>query len=268
MTTNRLRQYDDLSYVEKLSLIDFSYSRLSTYEYCPAQYFYSYIYKAPRGFAEHAVLGNVIHKVMEIIAGTAPSQDEVESLYQDARDEFDPEELISEHLIEAGIQMIFEYLSRHEDEMVTAPPNIIGREKEFQFVLDNLLFRGYIDRIDQIDPETIWICDWKSGKNQVAQKWVHNNAQLGIYFLACSLMYPEVKTVRASMYYLRSGKQISYTYTHEKDFDRVLDLVTQAVAVVRGDQYFHYTSNERRCTWCDHNKSKICSVGVKRSYKR
>ena len=51
-----IRNLEDLTSLERLSLTDFSYSRLDTYKMCPSKYFYTYIQKEPRLFGEAAVL--------------------------------------------------------------------------------------------------------------------------------------------------------------------------------------------------------------------
>lgn len=52
----QIKKIDDLDPLQKLALIDFSYSRIDTYQQCPSKYFYSYIKKEPRIFGEAAVL--------------------------------------------------------------------------------------------------------------------------------------------------------------------------------------------------------------------
>jgi len=51
-----IKKIEDLDPLQKLSLLDFSYSRLDTYTQCPSKYFYSYIQKEPRLFGEAATL--------------------------------------------------------------------------------------------------------------------------------------------------------------------------------------------------------------------
>lgn len=51
-----IKKISDLDPLQKLSLVDFSYSRIDTYKSCPSKYFYTYITKEPRGFAEAATL--------------------------------------------------------------------------------------------------------------------------------------------------------------------------------------------------------------------
>lgn len=51
-----IRAIEDLDSLERLALVDFSYSRIDTYTQCPSKYFYSYIQKEPRLFGEAATL--------------------------------------------------------------------------------------------------------------------------------------------------------------------------------------------------------------------
>lgn len=52
----KIKKYEDLNDLQKLAVVDFSYSRIDTYKQCPSKYFYSYIKKEPRFFSEPAVL--------------------------------------------------------------------------------------------------------------------------------------------------------------------------------------------------------------------
>lgn len=51
-----IRAIEELDPLEKLALVDFSYSRIDTYMQCHSKYFYSYIQKEPRLFGEAATL--------------------------------------------------------------------------------------------------------------------------------------------------------------------------------------------------------------------
>jgi hypothetical protein len=54
--TIAIKKLEDLDPLQRLSLTEFSYSRIDTYKQCAAKYFYSYILKEPRLFGEAAVL--------------------------------------------------------------------------------------------------------------------------------------------------------------------------------------------------------------------
>ena len=61
--TIEIKRIEDIDPFQKLTLTDFSYSRIDTYEMCASKYFFSYIKKEPRQFGEAAVLGNIVHAV-------------------------------------------------------------------------------------------------------------------------------------------------------------------------------------------------------------
>lgn len=52
----KIKFISELSDIERLSLTDFSYSRIDTYKSCPSKYFYSYIQKEPRKSNDAALL--------------------------------------------------------------------------------------------------------------------------------------------------------------------------------------------------------------------
>lgn len=56
LMTIQIKKISELSDFERLSLSDFSYSRIDTYKLCPAKYFYSYIQKEPRQKNDAALL--------------------------------------------------------------------------------------------------------------------------------------------------------------------------------------------------------------------
>ena len=63
--TIQVTDRNSLDEFNKLALMDLSYSRIDTYKMCPSKYFFSYIKKEPRSFNDAAVLGNIVHAVLE-----------------------------------------------------------------------------------------------------------------------------------------------------------------------------------------------------------
>lgn len=52
----KIKSISEIDHLQKLSLSEFSYSRIDTYKQCPSKYFYTYIKKEPKVFGEAAVL--------------------------------------------------------------------------------------------------------------------------------------------------------------------------------------------------------------------
>jgi hypothetical protein len=129
----KIKKIEDVSYLEKLTLVDFSYSRIDTYLYCPAKYFYSYITKEPRTFAPYAVLGNIIHSVLENVLENDKQLDidELQKEYQSNKEIYDPDSLISNDLIGAGKVMIDEFFDLHMEKEF----NIYAKELEFNMII-------------------------------------------------------------------------------------------------------------------------------------
>jgi RecB family exonuclease len=258
----KVKKIEDISYLEKLTLIDFSYSRIDTYLYCPAKYFYSYILKEPRTFAPYAVLGNIIHTVLENVLDNDKELNlaELQEEYQASKQAYDPDSLISNDLIGAGKVMIDEFY----DLNIGKEFNIYAKELEFNIIIGSYKIRGFIDRVDIIN-DNVYIIDYKSGKKEVAAKDVSTNFQLGIYALALSDMFPD-KNITASLYYLRSGRLKSHTFSKE-DLANVKESLIKMLNKIINDTNFLPTPNSRACYMCDHAKSGACGTGAYRISK-
>lgn len=257
-----LTTVDEIDDFKKLTLTEFSYSRIDTYDMCPSKYFFSYIKREPRQFGEAAVLGNIIHSVLEdLVSNEKPlSIDEMKASYEVKKTDYDPEGLISESLINAGTQIIEEFYDINQDKLF----DVYDKEMSFNFIIGNYSIIGYIDRVDVID-NNVHIIDYKTGKREVAAKDVANNLQLGIYALAASMAFPG-KEITASLHYLRSGRVKSHAYS-DQDLEDVKLMLLKKINKIMSDSNFTPTSNERICSFCDHGKSGACGIGAVR-YKK
>lgn len=258
----QIKSIDDIDDFQRLTLAEFSYSRIDTYEMCPSKYFFSYIKKEPRQFGEAAVLGNIIHSVLEDLVSNEKtlSLEEMKSSYEEKKQSYDPTGLISDTLINAGNEIIQEFYDVNQDKLF----DVYDKEMSFNFVLGNYHIIGYIDRVDVIG-NSVQIIDYKTGKREVAAKDVAQNLQLGIYALAASVAFPD-KEITASLHYLRSGRIKSHTYSKE-DLENVKVKVLQKINKIVNDSNFTPTGNERVCSFCDHAKSGACGIGAVRLKK-
>lgn len=162
MTQIKVRSIDQLDPLERLCLTDFSYSRLDTYKMCPAKYFYSYIQKEPRTFNDAAVLGNIVHSVLEECLDNESdlNLEQLQTEYVKQKESYDPTGHIPQDLISVGVELINEFYDKHSEDSF----DIYEKEFGFSFVIGNYLINGYIDRIDIYDDNTINIIDYKTRK--------------------------------------------------------------------------------------------------------
>jgi len=257
-----IKSYNSLNDLQKLAVVDFSYSRIDTYTQCPAKYFYSYILKEPRQFNAPAVLGNIVHAVLENILDNDTILDitELKNEYEKNIAVWDPDHLISSDLISVGSSIIDDFYDQHSDKNF----HIYEKEMSFDFILGIYRIIGFIDRVDLIG-DRINITDYKTGKWEVAQKDVANNLQLGIYALAMHNIFPE-KEIYAELYYLRSGKKKGHLFTSD-DINLIKSKILHSINTIIDDKNFLPTSNIRTCSYCDHAASGVCGTGVFRNKK-
>jgi len=230
---------------------------------CPAKYFYSYISKEPRQFSPPAVLGNIVHEVLEnkLDNDREIDIDELKSEYGKTVQKWDPSGQIPENLLDAGSVILDEFY----DTNAGLPLNIYAKELRFELIIGSYVVRGFIDRVDVVG-DRVNIIDYKTGKWEISAKEMPNSLQLGIYAMAAREIFPD-KEIYAEMYYLRSGRRKGHLFTNE-DIDRVKVNLVSAMNKIVNDQNFTPTSNTRVCSFCEHAKSGTCGTGVFRNSKR
>ena len=188
MTKIKVRSIQDLDPLEKLCLTDFSYSRLDTYKMCAAKYFYSYIQKEPRTFNDAAVLGNIVHSVLEECLDNKSelNLEQLQEEYVKQKESYDPTGNIPENLISVGSEILNEFYDKHYEDSF----DIYDKEFGFSFVIGNYLVNGFIDRIDFYDDNTINIIDYKTRKMGSNTKRSANKSSARHLCTGCIACFP------------------------------------------------------------------------------
>lgn len=254
-----VRPLDSVTDLERLALIDISYSRLDTYEMCAARYFYTYIRKLDRMFGAAAALGNIVHGVLELAEELDLT--EMVKILETQKNEYDPEGKITQTMLDTGWRMLVDYVDRHVGE----EPVVLGREVGFAVVIGSALVSGYIDRVERDKDGLVRVTDFKTGKWEYRGR-PKDNLQLGLYALVATQLY-NVSEVYADLYYLRSGHRIGHHF-RAADFEAVEARVLKMVTQIIDDRAFHPTDDESACRICDFAKSGVCSVGSARMASR
>lgn len=252
-----IQSLDELSELEKLGLQDFSYSRISTFEWCEAQYFYKYIIKVPDEYGDKALLGNMLHKAIEIteMGGEKLDKSELVANYEAARYEYDPEfRVVSDELFETGFEMLDMYVARKDGK----PSTLTVAEEYFEFAFAGVLFRGYIDQVFIYD-DYIQITDLKTGAWRVPKSELPTYLQLGIYALWMKYKHPD-KEIRSSLYYLKHDEIRAHRYTDE-DLLAIRDKLRGTINHIRNKLNFHPQPVAWKCKMCAYSKDGICGIG-------
>ena len=207
-------------------LIKISASSVKTFDQCPKKYFYNYIQREPRLKWDHLDIGNLAHLTLEIFHGwIIEGKNKSRSLarlmgeaFAKARESF-PD--MHDNFVAETKDMLIEYLAT-----VSGPGGLKATksvEEPFVFnITDDIIIRGYIDRVDVLTDGRFHIVDYKTTKNK---KYL-DEFQLLVYGLLLHDKYPDIKEFKGSYLLLRHGSSyMSYDFTMKdvlKNRDRLI----------------------------------------------
>lgn len=255
-TLSDIRFPSELTWLEWLSLIKLSYSRISDYDMCQAKYFYNNIIDEPGLFNPPAVMGTIVHSVMEDYVGEELDEQAMQTSFDEHRKEHDPTYEIPQDLIDVGHRIIADFYDRHKDDTF----DVIAKEMPFEIIIGTGYLRGYIDLVLRMPNGDIKAIDIKAGKHEIDYQDVSSNLQLGIYALALQKMYPD-KHISVEMYYLRSGRRKGHTFTDDELVQIKHNLHEKIYEIVERIN-FNYTQDTKVCKFlCDFGKTGVCSRG-------
>lgn len=232
--------------IVKSAKLKISASAIKTYTQCPRKYYFTYIEKLPKKKWPHIELGNFVHDVLE-------------TFHNKMRDNLQPRELWGKVMGEicrsslpkfkltaeqksTAKGMLDTYLSKLRSDGM---PTVLYNEKEFTIELpDNIVLRGYIDRVDE-EVDCLSIIDYKSGKSRHLDEF-----QLLVYALAIWKEFPNVPRIKGSYIVLGEGcKTMPYAISRT-DTDRCVGEITKVAGLIRSDQTWEPRPT-RLCSYCD-----------------
>ena len=239
-----------------------SYSSLNTYERCPLQYAFNYVYRMPPRDEPVAAFtfGSTAHEAFEaftrerrerIARGEPPPTRE--DLEREFRARWTPTGFGDKTTEEGYQRRVATLLDNFWDGEVSSLSEALREEEPFELRLEpddgsaSVVITGSIDRIDRLPSGGIEIIDYKTGRVS-SQKGVDESLQLSIYALACrdalGLGTPE----RVTLYFTESAMRLSTTRSHEQlDVTRA-DVLARVSRMRAGE--FAATPGEP-CRWCD-----------------
>lgn len=244
--------------VVKLKPLKLSASAIKTYEQCPRKYFYTYIEKPDvikKDWA-HLRIGNFVHNVL----------DDFHTILQK-----EPSHVWSELMTSCCKNLVVKYKLTKEDRKVAKDmlagyleklnsdglPNVVASEQSFLIkISDEVMIRGFIDRIDNEDDESqknykYHIVDYKSGKSQYLDEF-----QLLIYGLYLLDQDPTLERFKGSYIMLSEGsKHYMPSIFTRTDLERVKQKIIKVAQEIKADQTWEPKS-QFLCKYCDFNE--IC----------
>lgn len=170
-----------------------SYSRLSTFENCPAQFDYVYVSKSTSQPESEAInYGNRVHKVLEDYG----------------RGEIDDVTVLTEEdqlSLKKWGNIVDVITSRPGEKLFEYQMAINEKLKPVDWFADDVYFRSIADVL-VIDGDTAYCLDYKTGKVR------ESPTQLQLFAAMVFWHFPEVQTVKTSFLFLRFDQTIDATY--------------------------------------------------------
>jgi len=225
-------------------------SSVNTYEGCQFQYFLEYVLGIPSASGKKALLGTIVHHVLEIMARAKKnnrkhdSYTDHENLLRICWDRYMKEEGHNYDIKNADLTFCKKTLKKVIDSPYNPLNlNVIDVEKRFQIPLttDGFKFeyydivnklqksgfyemRGTSDLVTEIDSETLEIIDWKTGSRKdwntgVLKDYEYlssKDIQIRMYDLAMSLIYPKYKTRLLTVNFINDGGPFTVTFDDQQ----------------------------------------------------
>lgn len=209
-----------------------SYSALSTYEACPAQYKYSYLDDLPRESGPYAERGTRLHSAAED--------------FLNGSNEMLPNDF--KHVLK-HMEELREKKAQAEAVVMATKDWGITEDKNEAWV-KAIVDAHYLDGDDRLR-----LVDFKTGR------WYPDHAkQLQLYAVLMFLKYPEVRRIDVSALYIDQGFYDSQNTYIRTMFEPLKADWERRAQVMYNDNDFLPTPSKNACNWCSYKAGKPCKA--------
>ena len=244
-------------------MVNYSNSKISTFEQCGQKYKFQYIDKVETDVENtiEAFMGDLVHRTLEkqykdLQFTKLNSKEELVEYYLGLwKEEYNSAILIvkdygPEQYREKGKVMIEEYYDKYKpfDEGKT-----IGLETtDFYDLDDNYKIHVRIDRLVDMGEGVYEIHDYKTNSSLKTQKEADEDRQLAIYSLGVKDKYPDAKKVVLVWHYLAFNKELRSERTDEQLDELKLEIL-DSIKKIESEKEFA-TRKSGLCDYCAYKK--------------
>jgi putative RecB family exonuclease len=251
-------------------MVNYSHSKLETFEQCRLKYKYRYLDKIipeiPKSIEAH--LGSMVHETLEwlytkVMGKIVPSITDVIDFYSEKWCENIPRDFLivrkdmkSEDYFNRGVEFLVNYYLKHQPFL----DNTISTEHKIEMNLDKTGDKkliGYIDRlVDNLEKNEIEIHDYKTSASVMSKEKIENSRQLALYSLAIKETFGKDKKVSMVWHFLAHDMKISLSRTNEQ----LENLRKEVIELINNiEQTKDFPANKSRlCDWCEYRD--ICEA--------
>jgi len=229
--------------------IRLSYSSISTYELCPLQYRYRYMEGKPGRRTPALGFGESLHEALRSFhAQPVPVAPPLESLLSYLDVAWDSTPYCSEQEERAYRAHAREVLTAYHRDNARPFRIPVALEQRFLIDVDGVRVSGVIDRMDRAADGSYEIIDYKTSRRLPPRKYVENDLQLSIYYLAAYEVWG-ILPERLTLYFLLPGQPMTVT-RHPEDLPATRARIAEVAAGIRSGAFA--PKENRLCDWCDY----------------
>lgn len=238
--------------------IKLSATRVNTFLSCKQKYWFSYVEHLPKVANPAFKLGTACHETLEF-AGII-WKEKSEFTKSDIKKIMDKYDVVSiqEGITEMTIHKEGRDLVKKRLNNFTVGQKIIDLEFKFGFgkgtkdvtTDDGIPLIGAIDKVEEIDQDTLLIVDYKTSKTAPTSDQIKGDLQLSIYDLVAHKVWPQYKRIILSLDFLKHD--ILYTYRTDEEREEFSDYLTQVYNQMVGLKEGNVKASLNIfCPWCD-----------------
>lgn len=242
----------------KGKVIKLSATRISSFLSCKYKYWANYYTKYPKVPNPAFKLGLACHESLELAGNiwmkkgkfTATDRKKIMDMYDKVS--------IREGIDDLSIHIEGKELVNSRLDNFDTGGKIIGLELKFGFNKNNEFFTdsgvplmGAIDKVVEIDEDTLLIVDYKTSKTAPTTSQLKTDLQLSIYDLVAHKLWPQYKRIILSLDVLKSEMVYSYRTDEERaEFNEYLaNLYDEMISF--NDKKTPKQNLNIFCPWCD-----------------
>ncbi len=231
-----------------------SFSRLHRYEQCPQSYRLHYLDKLPSEPGEPLRFGSALHAVLEALVKEAIDERRQGPLSEARaleffREAWCAEELSGLPLFEEGLQICRDFV---REQGAFDFQRVLAVEQSFRIQVGRFAVVGSIDRVDQIDDDTLEIIDYKSNHQLFSREDVDGSLQLALYHAAARTLWPWAKHIRLSYWLLRHNVRQQTVRTEQQISDALRYAEMLGEQLETADCFPARLS--ANCAYCEHRR--------------
>lgn len=236
---------------------------LTSFLQCPQKFYFRYHSdKEPIGMGEARAFGTAVHEALEYMytvlsdSGNKPTEEDYRTVVDVFMKSAIRNGVTQQELYEEGREMVVSYLDNY-----TTEEKVIGLEIKFGLPRNNpeievatdggTLLAGAIDKLIEIDSETVAVIDYKTSRVAKTRKEAETDEQLSLYDLVVSKLYPQYKRRILVLDFLRHSPVITMrTDEQRREFGEFVDRVNAEIEAL--DEKDVRPRINSYCGWCDY----------------